>query len=97
MASDECADLDEYFDGQLCAAAARHFRRHLGGCTACQEGLSWRAQLSVLTGMIRPPTLRERLRAIGVRLVLAGLRAVTPEPVRSWVRWDIEIDGRKVR
>jgi hypothetical protein len=81
----------------MCAAAARHFRRHLGGCAGCREGLRWRAQLAVLTGMIRRPTWRERAHEAGRRLVVAGLRALTPEPVRSWVRWEIEIDGRKVR
>lgn len=59
--TDECADLDEFFDGQLCAAAARHFRRHMGDCRTCQEELHVRMQLSVLTGQLRRPRLPERL------------------------------------
>lgn len=60
----ECNDLDAFFDGQLCAAAHAHFRRHLAACQECQVGLHDRLQLSLLTHAARPRPGVEVARAV---------------------------------
>jgi hypothetical protein len=39
-----CADLDEFFDGELAPDQADEFRDHLGGCERCQRVLLGRMQ-----------------------------------------------------
>lgn len=59
--TDDCADLDEYFDNQMCAAARARFRRHLGECQACQDGLAYRAALGAVLEQMRRPRLAQRV------------------------------------
>lgn len=42
-----CADLDEFFDGELAADQADAFREHLAGCDRCQDVLHGRMQESI--------------------------------------------------
>ncbi|MBC7978893.1 MAG: zf-HC2 domain-containing protein, partial [Myxococcales bacterium] len=43
-----CADLDNFFDGELGGEQAAKFRAHLGGCEPCQRVLHGRMQEAVL-------------------------------------------------
>jgi hypothetical protein len=51
--TERCADLDEFFDGELAAEQADAFREHLVTCERCQRILDGRMQESVT---VRVPT-----------------------------------------
>jgi len=52
----DCEDIDEFYDGELCAAAAARFRAHLAGCRRCQLGLHDRMQVAVFVARLRGRT-----------------------------------------
>lgn len=54
--TEHCADLDEFFDGELAADQAETFRRHLGDCQRCQAALHGRMQESMAAERYAPHT-----------------------------------------
>jgi hypothetical protein len=73
---DRCADLDEFFDGELAADQADRFRDHLADCERCQEILHGRMQENVAAQV--PAARRERAAAPA-----ATALAEAPAPVVS--------------
>jgi hypothetical protein len=49
--TERCADLDEFFDGELAADQADAFRDHLADCERCQRVLDGRMQESIVVRM----------------------------------------------
>jgi hypothetical protein len=49
-----CAELDEFFDGELATKQAAAFCEHLGSCERCQRILLGRMQEEVVTSSGRP-------------------------------------------
>lgn len=47
--TERCADLDEYFDGELAADQAARFCDHLADCERCQDVLHGRMQEQLIT------------------------------------------------
>jgi hypothetical protein len=54
--TEHCADLDEFFDGELAADQAGAFRRHLGDCQRCQAALHGRMQETMAAELYVPQT-----------------------------------------
>ncbi|HEX3477128.1 MAG TPA: zf-HC2 domain-containing protein [Kofleriaceae bacterium] len=83
--TERCADLDEFFDGELAADQAERFRDHLVTCERCQDVLHGRMQESMTV----------RVPAVGLASATAvagpappARTAVPPAPAdpRTWHR-----------
>jgi hypothetical protein len=83
-----CADLDEFFDGELAADQADAFREHLATCERCQRVLHGRMQESVAArvAVARPArTAGAAAAAPGGAVSASTARAGAPgKPARTW-------------
>jgi hypothetical protein len=75
--TERCADLDEFFDGELAVDQASAFRDHLASCDRCQRVLHGRMQESVA---VRVPAVGLAPATAGAGPVLAARTAVPPAP-----------------
>jgi hypothetical protein len=102
---ERCADLDEFFDGELAADQADRFRDHLATCERCQEVLGGRMQECVAA--LVPATRLERAaapaRPAAARAMAAGATApvaaagMAPEAAPGPVLPTIATDPRPAR
>jgi hypothetical protein len=106
--TERCADLDEFFDGELAADQADAFRDHLATCERCERVLEGRMQESIA---VRVPAVRleqpaaapvpaVRLEQPGAAPVLAARttarEAVAPAPAMPPAA-AVPIDPRRAR
>lgn len=76
-----CADLDEFFDGELAADQAERFRNHLATCERCERVLDGRMQEHIAA---RVPIARpEPLAAPGLTATSWAAPVEAPAPVVS--------------
>lgn len=74
--TERCADLDEFFDGELPADQADRFRDHLATCERCQRVLDGRMQESIV---VRAPAARGESAMIALTTAPdAAAQAVAP-------------------
>jgi hypothetical protein len=88
-----CADLDEFFDGELAAVQADAFRDHLATCERCQRVLDGRMQEGVAVRApaerpVRAPAPAPARIAVtsGDPPTMTQVRAPGEPPRRRWVR-----------
>ena len=77
--TERCADLDEFFDGELAADQADAFRDHLATCERCQRVLHGRMQESVA---VRVPAVGLAPATAGAGPAPAARTAVPPADPR---------------
>lgn len=93
--TERCADLDEFFDGELTADQADAFRDHLATCERCQRVLHGRMQESVAARVSVPrleqvappavaPAATERATRKGRAVAPAMTRDLPDAPARPW-------------
>jgi hypothetical protein len=92
---ERCADLDEFFDGELATDQADRFRDHLATCERCQDVLHGRMQESVAAQVpaARPEPAAVPAAAAPGRVASASWAALAMAadrapraPARPWVR-----------
>jgi len=75
-----CSQFDEFYDGELAAAATGTFRDHLATCDRCQASLRGRMQETMILDEASPavviPIRRMRYAAIGAMVAVAATVAL---------------------
>jgi len=78
--TERCADLDEFFDGELAADRAGAFRIHLPSCERCQAVLLGRMQETMA---VRGPVRRPGLVPVPVPVATGSVKRVAPPAVAA--------------
>jgi len=94
--TDRCADLDEFFDGELAADQADAFRDHLATCERCERVLEGRMQESIA---VRMPAARLEQPAVAPAPAARTMarEVVPPAPAVPPAAAAVPIDPRRAR